>query len=74
MPALTERGITGAALTRLKTLGLVAIREERVDRDPFEHAVSAIKPHAVATPTADQQAGARTRCCRWRPRRRFTSR
>ena len=56
MPALGERGITSAALTRLKTLGLVAIREQRVDRDPFEHAVSAIRPHADRQPTDEQQA------------------
>ena len=75
MPALSERGITSAALTRLKTLGLVAIREERIDRDPFEHAVSAIRPHARSrAPPPDQQARARSRCCRWRPRRRSTSR
>ena len=55
MPALRERGITSAALTRLKTLGLVAIREERVDRDPFEHAVSAIRLHADRRPTDEQQ-------------------
>jgi primosomal protein N' (replication factor Y) (superfamily II helicase) len=53
-PALTERGITGAALSRLKALGLVAIREERIDRDPFEHAVSAIKPHVLRDATPDQ--------------------
>ncbi len=38
---LAERGIPAATLARLKTLGLVAIRTERVDRDPFPHAVSA---------------------------------
>jgi primosomal protein N' (replication factor Y) len=53
-PALTERGITGAALSRLKALGLVAIREERIDRDPFEHAVSAIKPQVLRDATPDQ--------------------
>jgi len=56
MPALGERGITGAALTRLKALGLVAIREQRVDRDPFEHAVSAIRPQADRQATDEQQA------------------
>jgi primosomal protein N' (replication factor Y) len=56
MPALSERGIAGSALTRLKTLGLVVSREERVDRDPFEHAVSAIRPHADRNPTEEQQA------------------
>ncbi len=54
-PALTERGITGAALSRLKALGLLAIREERLDRDPFEHAVSAIKPHVLRDATPDQE-------------------
>jgi primosomal protein N' (replication factor Y) len=56
MPALSERGIAGAALTRLKTMGLVAIREERVDRDPFEHAVSAIPPQIDREPTDEQRA------------------
>jgi primosomal protein N' (replication factor Y) len=56
MPVLSERGIAGATLTRLKSLGLVAMRVERVDRDPFEHAVSAIRPQADREPTAEQQA------------------
>jgi primosomal protein N' (replication factor Y) len=56
MPALSERGIAGAALTRLKAMGLVAIREERVDRDPFEHAVSAIRPQVDRNATEEQQA------------------
>ena len=75
-PALAERGITGADRCRgSKALGLVAIREERVDRDPFEHAVSAVKPHGrFATRRTDQQTRARASCCRWRPRRRSTSR
>ena len=45
-----------ATLARLKSLGLVAIRDERVDRDPFEHAVSASHAGAARTPTAEQQA------------------
>ncbi|MEO7156113.1 MAG: DEAD/DEAH box helicase, partial [Vicinamibacterales bacterium] len=55
LPSLSERGITSAALTRLQSLGLVSIREERVDRDPFEHAVSAITPHADRDATPEQQ-------------------
>jgi len=54
-PELNEREIAGATIARLKTLGLVAIRNERVDRDPFEHAVSAIKPHIDREPTDEQQ-------------------
>jgi len=54
-PALAERGITSASLARLKALGLVSVREERIDRDPFEHAVSAVKPQALRDATPDQQ-------------------
>jgi primosomal protein N' (replication factor Y) len=53
--ALAERGISGTSLSRLKALGLVSIREERVDRDPFEHAVSAVKPPAFRVATPEQQ-------------------
>jgi primosomal protein N' (replication factor Y) len=60
MPVLTERGITSAALSKLKTLGLVSIREERVDRDPFEHAVSAIRPQAPREATPDQRRALET--------------
>lgn len=35
-PELAERGIPASALTRLRTLGLVSLRTDRVDRDPFE--------------------------------------
>ena len=55
-PALGERGITSAAVGRLKALGLVTIRSERVDRDPFEHAVSAAKPVVDRDATPEQQA------------------
>ena len=33
---LTTRGISAAVVSRLKAMGLVAIRKERLDRDPFE--------------------------------------
>jgi primosomal protein N' (replication factor Y) len=52
--ALGERGITSATLSKLKSLGLVSIRNDRVDRDPFEHAVSAAKPSVPRDPTAEQ--------------------
>ncbi|MBY0495642.1 MAG: primosomal protein N' [Cyanobacteria bacterium] len=55
-PVLTERGISSAVLSKLKTLGLVTIRNDRVDRDPFEHAVSAVKPQTPRQATPDQQA------------------
>ena len=55
MSVLVERGITSSAATRLKALGLVAMRNDRVDRDPFEHAVSASKPFEAREPTDDQR-------------------
>jgi primosomal protein N' (replication factor Y) len=56
MASLAERGIAATALARLKTLGLVAIRTERVDRDPFPHAVSASALVPLRELTAQQQA------------------
>ncbi len=53
---LSERGIPAATLGRLKALGLVAIREARVDRDPFGHAVSASAPVLARALTEEQQA------------------
>jgi primosomal protein N' (replication factor Y) len=53
--ALAERGITSAALTKLSALGLISIRSDRVDRDPFEHAVSAVKPHLDRDATSEQE-------------------
>jgi primosomal protein N' (replication factor Y) len=55
VPQLSERGIAGATLTRLKALGLVSIREERCDRDPFPHAVSMAAPAADRPLTDEQQ-------------------
>ncbi|HYE85786.1 MAG TPA: DEAD/DEAH box helicase family protein, partial [Vicinamibacterales bacterium] len=55
VPSLAERGITSASLTRLRALGLVAMREDRVDRDPFEHAVSQAKPQPNRAATEEQQ-------------------
>jgi primosomal protein N' (replication factor Y) len=55
VPELNEREIAAATVSRLKQLGLVAIRNDRVDRDPFEHAVSAVKPHIDRDATGEQQ-------------------
>ncbi len=54
-PHLAGRGVTAATVTRLNALGLISIREERVDRDPFEHAVSAITPPVPRDATPEQQ-------------------
>ncbi len=59
-PELTRRGVAAATVTRLRTLGVVSIREERVDRDPFEHAVSAITPMPVREATPDQKQALHT--------------
>ncbi len=37
-PQLTARGITSDTIARLKRHGLVSVRQDRVDRDPFEMA------------------------------------
>ena len=55
VPALADRGITSAALSRLKALGLVAIREERLDRDPFPHAVASPAGADARDATDDQR-------------------
>ena len=58
-PELAERGIAAATITRLKGLGHVAIRNDRVDRDPFEHAVGAHQPDGAGRPralTSEQEA------------------
>ncbi len=59
-PQLAARRVTAATVTRLMALGLISIREERVDRDPFEHAVSAIKPAVPRDATPEQQQALNT--------------
>ena len=59
-PELTRRGVPAATIIKLKALGLASIREERVDRDPFEHAVSAIQPVPKREATADQKKALHT--------------
>ena len=58
VPELAAAGIAAATISRLAGLGYVAIRNERVDRDPFEHAVGAHTPDAGGSRrplTAEQQ-------------------
>ena len=58
-PVLAEQGIAATSVSRLQALGYVAIRDERVDRDPFEHAVGAHKPDGAARAralTGEQEA------------------
>src|SRR5688500_5025562 len=59
-PQLTRQGVPAATIAKLKSLGLVSIREERVDRDPFEHAVSAIPPSQPREATAEQKKALHT--------------
>jgi primosomal protein N' (replication factor Y) len=54
---LKERGITAAVLKRLTAAGLVVIREEPDERDPFERAAMAVAPPSPARAlTPEQQA------------------
>ncbi|MGH9173327.1 MAG: replication restart helicase PriA, partial [Vicinamibacterales bacterium] len=54
---LVSRGISAAVVSRLRTLGLVTIRKERVDRDPFAtgRAVLIETPQAGARTLTDEQ-------------------
>ena len=60
-PVLAERGIAAATITRLESLGFVSIRHDRVDRDPFEHAVTAHTPATFAPGASVDKAGQLTR-------------
>ncbi len=52
---LRERGVTADALGRLAARGLVVIRSEAVERDPFERAaMAAVLPDASRTLTSEQ--------------------
>jgi primosomal protein N' (replication factor Y) len=57
-PALAARGISPAVISRLRTMGLVTIRKERRDRDPFLSGTAALAAHttsALRTLTSEQQ-------------------
>jgi primosomal protein N' (replication factor Y) len=54
--ALAARGIAAATLARLVQRGLVAIADERVDRDPFPTHAAGIAASAVPELTAEQTA------------------
>lgn len=57
-PVLAARGISAAVVSRLQTLGLVTIRRERVDRDPFITGASSAERVDTAgrTLTSEQSA------------------
>ncbi len=55
LSALRERGVSGDVIARLAKRGLVAIREEAADRDPFERAVMRdVAPSPTRVLTTDQ--------------------
>ncbi|MGE3276311.1 MAG: primosomal protein N' [Vicinamibacterales bacterium] len=59
-PRLAERGVSSAVVSRLKAMGLVAIRQARVERDPFEggagHTLGAPDPADRDRPLTEEQA------------------
>ena len=59
-PQLTRQGVSAATVAKLKSLGVVSIREERVERDPFEHAVSAVPFTPPREATSDQKQALNT--------------
>ena len=53
---LVSRGVSAAVITRLKTLGLVSVRRERHERDPFASGVAATQViDAPARTLTDEQ-------------------
>ena len=52
---LRDRGVTADVIRRLAARGLVAIRDERDERDPFERAGMAVDARRRAPP--DRRAG-----------------
>jgi primosomal protein N' (replication factor Y) len=54
--ALRDRGVTGDIIRRLATRGLVAIHEERDERDPFERAGMAVSRDGDRRLTAEQES------------------
>ncbi|MCC7034861.1 MAG: primosomal protein N', partial [Acidobacteria bacterium] len=60
-PDLAERGIPSSALTRLRTLGLIALRTDTLARDPFEgdrHALRAASAAPAPRALTDDQRAA----------------
>ena len=55
---LASRGASGAVLSRLKSLGLVTVRQDRLDRDPFGsgHAATAAPDTAQRRLTDEQRS------------------
>ena len=60
VPHLATRGVSAAVLGRLKTLGLVAIRRERVNRDPFAPGGTSLpdRPDTLGRVLSDEQQAA----------------
>jgi primosomal protein N' (replication factor Y) len=54
MSTLRDRGVTGDVVRRLATRGLVAIRDERDERDPFERAGMAVARDDARQLTSEQ--------------------
>jgi len=57
---LRDRGVTADVIRRLAARGLVAIRDERDERDPFERAGMAVTRDAERRLTAEQEAALNT--------------
>jgi primosomal protein N' (replication factor Y) len=58
-PALASRGVSSAVVKRLAAMGLVEVRQERVDRDPFAATAAGAPPHDLdARHLTDEQRAA----------------
>src|SRR4029077_17475246 len=54
-PRLVAEGIAADTIARLKRHGLVSIRHDRIDRDPFESSFAAQTPDTARRLTLEQQ-------------------
>ena len=72
LPELTARGISGATIKRLAGLGLVAISQRTVERDPFEQAALETRPRQPVVLT-NEQSDALDNLQAWAEARGFTT-
>jgi primosomal protein N' (replication factor Y) len=68
---LSERGVPAATLTRLSALGLVALRDEQVERDPFWRAALASPEDEPGREPTEAQRAALDHLVPWAWRRTF---
>ena len=72
LPELAARGISSATIKRLAELGLVAISQRTVERDPFEQSTLETLPRKTVVLTSEQSSALGSLQA-WAAARRFTA-